>query len=163
MTTREFADGERMRFGDFDEFCEMFYDKSANALIIQVPTSGTSNTPVDAISIAAGGKVTYLGRGTVTQLTSKSTGVTLNNRAGAITMDGAALGAAAEATFTVTNSVVAANDVIIVNHRSAGTSGAYVVSVAAIASGSFDIVVSNVSAGSLSEAIVLAFLVFGTA
>ena len=96
--------------------------------------------------------------GTVTQLTSKTTGVTLNTICGAITMNGAALGAAAEATFTVTDSAVAAADLIIVNHSSAGTIGAYLAGGRA-AAGSFQITVSNVSAGSLSEAIVLSFAV----
>ena len=42
--------------------------------------------------------------GTVTQATGKSTGVTLNAASGQITMDDAALAAAAEISFTVTNS-----------------------------------------------------------
>ena len=41
--------------------------------------------------------------GTVTQATNKTTGVTLNTESGQITMNDAALGAAAEASFTVTN------------------------------------------------------------
>lgn len=97
--------------------------------------------------------------GAVTQASSKTTAVTLNNICGQITMNGAALAAAAEANFTVTNSKVAATDVVIVNHSSAGTAGAYVVGISAVAAGSFQIVVSNVSAGSLSEAIVLSFAI----
>lgn len=97
--------------------------------------------------------------GSVTQLTNKSTGVTLSKATGQITMNNAALAAAAEAVFTVTNSFVGINDVIIVNIASVGTSGAYVVSVSAVAAGSFDITISNVSAGSLSEAVVLNFAV----
>jgi len=97
--------------------------------------------------------------GTVTQATDKSTGVTLNKLSGAITMNNAALAAGAEATFTVTNSAVAATDVAIVVHQSAGTSGAYLVGASNFTAGSFDITVSNVSAGSLSEAIVIGFAV----
>ena len=41
--------------------------------------------------------------GTVTQATNKTTGVTLNAASGQITMNGAELAGAAEATFTVTN------------------------------------------------------------
>ncbi len=55
MTTRNPDDGEVVRFGDLNEFCEMFYDVSANALIVQAPTSGTDNTPVDRITVNAGG------------------------------------------------------------------------------------------------------------
>ncbi|MPZ70944.1 MAG: hypothetical protein GEU71_15685 [Actinobacteria bacterium] len=97
--------------------------------------------------------------GAVTQLTNKSTGVTLNTHSGQITMNAAELAAAAEATFTVTNSTIAATDVVIVNHASAGTGGAYAVGITAVAAGSFDITVTNLSAGALSEAIVINFVV----
>ena len=96
--------------------------------------------------------------GTVTQGTSKSTGVTLNTASGQITMHNASLADAAEVTFTVTNSLIAATDVVVVNHGSAGTAGAYVVQANTLAAGSFKITVSNVSAGALSEAIVLNFV-----
>jgi 1-aminocyclopropane-1-carboxylate deaminase/D-cysteine desulfhydrase-like pyridoxal-dependent ACC family enzyme len=78
-------------------------------------------------------------------------------------MHDAALAAAAEVTFTVTNSKVGAYDVVVVNHGSAGTAGAYVVGVSTIASGSFKITVGNTSTGSLGEAIVLHFAVIGGA
>jgi hypothetical protein len=55
MTTRTFQDTEHTRFGNLEEFCDIFYDTSANALIIQAPTSGTDNAPVDRISVNAGG------------------------------------------------------------------------------------------------------------
>ena len=96
--------------------------------------------------------------GTVTQATNKTTGVTLNTESGQITMNNAALGAAAEASFTVTNDKIAATDVVVVNHGSAGTAGSYLVGVSAIAAGSFGITVTNVSGGSLSEAIVINFV-----
>ena len=98
--------------------------------------------------------------GTVTQATSKSTGVTLNKPSGQITMDDAALGAAAEVSFTVTNSEIAATDVVLVNHGSAGTAGAYLVQANTIAAGSFAITVTNVTGGSLGEAIVLNYVAF---
>ena len=96
--------------------------------------------------------------GTVTQGTSKSTGVTLNTSSGQITMHNASLADAAEVTFTVTNSLIAATDVVVVNHGSAGTAGAYVVQANTIAAGSFKITVGNVSGGALAEAIVLNFV-----
>ena len=98
--------------------------------------------------------------GTVTQAdtSGKATGVTLNTASGQITMDDAELAAGAEVSFTVTNSLVAATDVVVVNHGSAGTAGAYLVQANTMAAGSFKITVSNVSAGALSEAIVLNFV-----
>jgi hypothetical protein len=73
---------------------------------------------------------------TVTQGTSRTTGVTIDAVSGAITLVSAA-GSATAASFTVTNSAVAATDVIIVNQKS-GTDK-YVISVTAVAAGSFQI------------------------
>ena len=108
--------------------------------------------------VSAGKLVGPATGGTVTQATSKSTGVTLNAASGQITMHNASLADAAEVTFTVTNSLIAATDVVVVNHGSAGTAGAYVVQANTIAAGSFKITVGNVSGGALAEAIVLNFV-----
>lgn len=97
--------------------------------------------------------------GTVTQLTSKATTVVLNKLSGKITTHNAALAAAAEVSFTVTNSTVAAADVVVVNHSTGGTGGAYEVQANTLAAGSFKITLGNVSAGSLSEAIGINFII----
>lgn len=97
--------------------------------------------------------------GTVTQSTSKSTGVTLNKVTGTITMNNAALAASTSVMFTLTNSAIAANDLVIVNIKSGATSLAYLTQVEAVATGSCNIVLRNVSTGSLSEAVVLSFAV----
>jgi hypothetical protein len=90
----------------------------------------------------------------------KATGVTLNTLSGQITMNNAALAAAAEVSFTVTCSSVKLQDCIMVTHQSAGTFGAYIVHAGSIVDNtSFKIVVGNMSAGSLSEAIVLNFVI----
>lgn len=97
--------------------------------------------------------------GTVTQATDKSTGVTLSKRCGQITMNAAALAAAAEVSFTLTNTVIAATDVVMVSIASGATAGAYSVQCDATAAGSCRISVGNRNAGSLGEAIVLNFVV----
>jgi hypothetical protein len=97
--------------------------------------------------------------GTVTQSSSKTTGVTLNKINGEIVMNGAALADDATAAFTLTNSTIAATDVVIVNVASVGTAGAYQVTVGSVAAGSCSISILNVSGGSLSEAIKLNFAV----
>ena len=74
--------------------------------------------------------------GAVTQGTSRTTGVTLSKSNGAITMFSAA-GSVVAATFTVTNTKVAATDTIILNQQS-GTN-LYVLLVTAVAAGSFNI------------------------
>jgi hypothetical protein len=113
--------------------------------------------------VTAGAAIGYVSGGAVTQATNKSTGVTLNTASGQITMNGAALLDDTNVNFTVTNSVVAATDVVIVNVASAGTAGAYTVQTTAVAAGSFGISVKNVSGGSLSQAIVLNFAVIKAA
>lgn len=97
--------------------------------------------------------------GAVTQGTSKSTGVTLNKVCGQITTHNAALAANTTVIFTVTDSAVAATDVVRVTIGSGGTAGAYLVWVSATAAGSFNVAVRNITAGSLSEALVLNFSV----
>ena len=105
------------------------------------------------------GTINVADGGTVTQATNKGTAVELNTHSGRITMNGAALADDAIASFTVTNSNVAATDVVIVNHSSGGTIGSYVVQAHTPASGSFKIGVINVSGGALSEALVISFAV----
>ena len=96
--------------------------------------------------------------GTVTQATSKSTGVTLNKKCGQITMNNAALGSDTTVSFTLTNSTIAATDLLVLNHVSGGTAGSYLLNAQAGA-GSASINVRNITAGSLSEAIVIGYAV----
>ena len=94
-------------------------------------------------------------QGTVTQATDKSTGVTLNKSMGRITMNGAALAAGAAASFTLTNNLLGVNDTMIVNVSSGATAAAYTAYVSSLAAGSAVLTLRNLSAGSLSEAVVL--------
>jgi len=97
-------------------------------------------------------------QGAVTQLTSKSTGVTLNTSAGQITMNNAALAATTNVSFTLTNSKITAKDVIIFNVSGGNaTAGTYNVFTSTLAAGSATVVLRNISSGSLSEAVVLNF------
>lgn len=95
--------------------------------------------------------------GTVTQITSKATGVTLNKVCGQVTMQAAALAAGAKVSFVVTDSACAATDIPSVAVVSGGTANAYRASVTAVAAGSFTVTVENITAGSLSEAPVIGF------
>jgi len=97
--------------------------------------------------------------GAVTQAASKSTGVTLDKMCGAIEMNNAALSGATSVGFTVTNGKVLARDVVVVTIASAATVLSYFVGVDAVADGSFKIHLRNITAGSLSEAVVLNFFV----
>jgi hypothetical protein len=96
--------------------------------------------------------------GVVTQATSKSTGVTLNKKCGQITLNSATLAASTTVSFTLTNSTVAATDIVMLNHVSVGTLGNYALSARA-AAGSVTIAVRNITGGSLSDALVIGFAV----
>jgi hypothetical protein len=95
--------------------------------------------------------------GTVTQATNKSTGVTLSTRCGQVTMNAAELAADTAVSFTLTNTQIAASDVLILNNGATGTQGAYMFG-ARCAAGSASITVRNVTSGALSEAIVITFV-----
>lgn len=98
--------------------------------------------------------------GTVTQLTNKSTGVTLNKLSGQITMNAATLNRNTGVSFVLTNSFIAATDVVIVNIASGATLDIYTATVAAVAAGSCRIQLHNHSTGTdLSEAVVINFAV----
>jgi len=116
--------------------------------------SGADIYATDEIGYAADAQ------GTVTQLTDKSTGVTLNKSAGQITMSNAALGATTNVAFVLTNSTISAKDVVIVN-VAGGTAAttSYNCWVSGHAAGSATIVLRNITAGSLSEAVVLNFAI----
>lgn len=124
------------------------------------PSVSLSSQEVTAAAGSASGIGYATGTGgTVTQATSKSTGCTLNKIVGAVTMNSAALADATTVSFQLTNSLIAAPDMVLAIHSSAGTGGAYLVWADRVGSGSCYINVRNVSGGSLSEAIVLTVMV----
>ena len=135
----------------------------------QIISGGTvDNTPIGAstpstvagTTMYASTEIGYAAaaQGTVTQATSKSTGVTLNTSAGQITMNGASLATVTNVTFTLTNSTISAKDVLLLTVTN-GTSGAYNAFVSSMAAGSATITLRNISGGSLSEAVVLNFAI----
>ena len=100
--------------------------------------------------------------GAVTQITNRSTGVTLSNVSGAITTDTTSLAAEATADFIVTNTKVELNDVVAVSVRSGSNGGGTTVSVVGVTAGTFTIRVhnGNVAAGTAETgAIIINFVV----
>jgi hypothetical protein len=122
--------------------------------------TGTSLSTTGNQVITGTGKHGYAtgSGGVVTQLTDKTTAVTLSKSTGQITLAGTALAASTTVSFTLTNTVIEAGDILIMNHISGGTAGSYLLN-AQSAAGSASINVRNISLGSLSEAIVIAFAV----
>lgn len=95
--------------------------------------------------------------GVVTQATSKATAVTINKPTGQITTSNAALAAGAEVSFSVNNTLVAANDIIIVNGI---TPASYTYRNGIAAAGIFSVFIKNNTAGSLSDVLTINFAVF---
>ena len=123
--------------------------------------TGVAYSDPEFTTCYASGEIGYASgaQGTVTQATSKSTGVTLNKSAGQITMNNASLAAGTTVLFTLTNSTLSAKDVLIVNVGSGGTSGAYWPYVANVAAGSAVIGLYNNTAGALGEAVVINYAI----
>ena len=149
-------------------------NSNTNAIIGSVSTNVLAfftNGFTERMRIDASGNVLVTGAGglgygtgsggTVTQLTSKATGVTINKTNGQIISHNALLVASSEETFTVTNSTVSATDNIILTKVSSGgaTSQKYQVFIGAVAAGSFDVVISNISGTNGSDAITMNFAV----
>jgi hypothetical protein len=116
------------------------------------PTGTVNGTGKIGYSAGAGG--------TVTQATSKSTGVTLNKTCGQITTANSSLANDATVSFDLTNSRIEAGDVLILNHLSGGTVGSYLLN-AQCGAGTATINIRNIitSNTTLSETLVIAFVV----
>jgi len=135
-------------------------DISGATLISADTISGTLISGTDIYATDELG-YTAAAQGTVTQLTSKSTGVTLNKSAGQITMNNATIPANDVVAFTLTNNLISTKDTLIVNiGAGATTPGQYTAYITSLASGSAIIAVRNlVGSTSPSDALVLNFSV----
>lgn len=121
--------------------------------------TGTSVVLTGVITSSGGGVGYATGAGgTITQVTSRSTGVTLNKLCGIITMFSAAQAAQALITFTLTNSFITAQDMVICKHNSNTNGGAWNFSCVP-AAGSVSINIRNVSTSSITEATPIRFVV----
>lgn len=118
-----------------------------------------ATSSIKSSSSSAGIGYTTGAGSTVTQITSKTTGVTINAVVGQITTDSENMVAGSQKIFTVTNSAVASTDAVMVVHSSGGTNGAYEVQATNITNGTFDIAIENRTVGLLAEAIVLTFVI----
>lgn len=100
---------------------------------------------------------TTAAQGTVTQATDKSTAVTLNKSAGRITMNAASLAATTNVSFTLNNSLISSNDVLILTISGGATVAAYNIWVNSMGTGTASITLRNTTAGALAEAVIVNF------
>ena len=132
-------------------------------------TADGASTPTERMRIDSSGNVLVtnpagLGYGTgaggtVTQATSRTTGVTLSKPTGKITLFSTTATTGTFASFTLTNTLIAATDVVIVNFASATSANKYSLFVTAVDAGSCRIQVYNIAAVAVAEAPVINFAV----
>ena len=139
--TKQYADLKVAKAGD-----SLTGPLTTNSTIL-----ATGNSSKIGYNTGAGGTITQ-GAG------AKTNSVTLNRPTGIIVTDNAALAAATAVTFNLSNSVIEATDIVVVSHISGGTLGSYNFAVAP-AAGNANIVIRNITTGSLSEALTLRFIV----
>lgn len=127
--------------------------------VTAVGTSSTALSGGGVVVTAASGTLGFGtgAGGTVTQATNKGTGVTLSKPTGQITLNNAALASDTTVSFTLTNTLIEATDILVMNHVSGGTAGAYLLN-AQCGAGSASVNVRNITAGSLGEAIVIGYV-----
>ena len=131
-----------------------------NTFLARYTTVSPGAADYEALDTTTTGLGFYTGAGgTVTQATSKATAFTLSKMCGQITTAADLLTHATVVSAVWTNSKIAATDVVIINHKSGGTIGAYVFNVSCGAGTATLYIQNNQTSGTLSEALVLSFVV----
>jgi hypothetical protein len=101
--------------------------------------------------------------GKTAQSSSKSTAVRLDKLSGQIMLNAEALAPFAPVSFNLLNNQVGDGDLLILNHVSGGTLGAYQLNAHGATAGSVTIDVANITNGSLAESITIGFAVIKAA
>ena len=131
-----------------------------NTFLARSTTVSPGAADYEAVDTTTTGLGFYTGAGgTVTQATSKATAFTLSKMCGQITTAADLLTHATVVSAVWTNNKIAATDVVIINHKSGGTIGAYVFNVSCGAGTATLYIRNNQTSGTLSEALVLSFVV----
>jgi hypothetical protein len=106
------------------------------------------------------GVLVTTGQTAVTQASSITTGVTCSAYSGVITTVSQTVAAGAEAEFTVTNTLVAATDVVVACIKTHTSAGSFNVEVSAVANGSFNLMLTNLHASTAgNNVLVINFIV----
>lgn len=133
----------------------------ATATPVAVTSAGALTAPAAIKSTSASGGIGYAtGAGcTIGQASSVTTGVTCTGTTGQITTYTETAAQNATVSFTVTDTSVALHDAVIVSVQMNNGAGLPVAFVTAVAAGSFQITIDNLSASSLNNTLVLNFVV----
>jgi hypothetical protein len=138
-----------------------------NSLAIGVAYSDQNIIGADVVSatnVVATGQIGYAAGNysTVTQTNNKTTAVTVNTPSGSITTASSQLAPSAQAVFVVNCSAVSSKDNVIISPASGGTLGAYNIFVAAVANGSFTVVIKNSTNNAYSEVLNINYAILHT-
>lgn len=143
------------------------HNTDANTLTITEATTNINVNLTSSGTIKSGTGIGYStgvgAGGTVTQLLSKSTAVTIDNICGRITMNNATLASGTSVTFLVNCSPCAANDVPVVVIKGNATLEAYYINVCSVVNGQFNITLTNYNHADLSEAIIINYVIIKSA
>jgi hypothetical protein len=129
------------------------FDKTGGAISGGISVAGNILATSGAIGYGVGAG------GTVVQAADKSAHVTLNKPCGRITLASTPLPANSFTMFVLYNTYIGGGDYVAVDIVDVGTGGAYSVNTAQVIAGLCVIVVRNVSAVALAEAVELGFVV----
>jgi hypothetical protein len=113
------------------------------------PSSRLGTQDLNGVGFATGAG------GAVTQITNSSTGVTLSTLTGQITTVALTTAAGAEEKFTVTNTLVAATDVIVLSTTYNGAGGPVFLSAQNVTAGAFDLCITNSHASAALNAVMV--------
>lgn len=124
---------------------DLLADGTDTNIDVNVTPKGTG--ALQTTNLRASGSLGYStgAGGAVTQVTSRTTGVTLNKPSGQITLVAGSIAGLSSQEFTLTNSYIAATDVVLVSFASGLTAATYDVTVTQTGVGSCKIAVHNVN------------------
>lgn len=134
-------------------------------LLTDAPTGQSISTAGNLLTSSSSGRVGFTtGAGSsTTQITSKATGFTCNTITGQITFNNAALAGWTTVSAIWSNSAITANTVGVFNHISGGTVGVYSFGISSQTTSSCNIWLTNNSTASVSEAVVLKYVLLNGA
>jgi hypothetical protein len=141
-------------FSGTNALVQFSYDRSYQYI---TDSGGTARQILHAGNVSTYVTFGYLAGdgGTVTQITSATTGVTLNKKSGKITTVSQSITDSASVSFTFSNSQIAANDVVVISHDLSPASGLIVCH--GLGSGSRTITIKNLTASTISGVLNIAF------
>ena len=135
---------------------------TATSTITVSPNTPSANRTYTLADEGQNGRIVIDGSGgSVTQLTSNNTAVTLNRRGGTIQMV-SAIGAAGSANFTLNNNYIQANSIVLVwttNTFAQTTFTGVSITPSAIGTGVVTFGIANPSANAMSAALIIQFLI----